>query len=280
MKAPTAVELAELNSVAAEEISYEEKKQRAERSLPVKLYPAVFGMGRHLLGCALFSVTKSSKGRVVSYRDNGEKVIERREINVTLPSFRGASIEYKGPELRQDDATVWLALVHRTREGLVDATVEFDPREFAASIGWDAHKKSVDKLAVCIERMQSALVRLTINETSGLRAALVGAFDWSPERWSVRLDPRIVGLFEGGTTFLPRAERAQLTDGLQTWLASFLRAQSDENIFELADLAKFSGSEAVLKTFGEQVRETLPKLVAAGVVKGFSFGRGKLRVER
>jgi hypothetical protein len=170
--------------------------------------------------------------------------------------------------------------VHCVRETVVDDCVAFDPKEFVKELGWDAHKKSVDKLKDCIERMQSAMVRLTVNDKAGHRAALVGSFTWTPERWFVRLDPNIVGLFEGGITFLPRAQRAMLTDGLQTWLASFLLAQSDEVIFILADLHKYSGSEAAVKTFGQQVRETLLKLVAVGVVKDFEFRRGKLIVKR
>lgn len=166
------------------------------------------------------------------------------------------------------------------RATVVDNCVSFNPKEFVKELGWDVHKKSVEKLKTCIERMQSAMVRLTVNDNTGHRAALVGSFTWTPERWNVRLDPNIVGLFEGGITFLPRAQRAKLTDGLQTWLASFLLAQSDEVVFSLVDLHKFSGSEASVKIFGEQVRETMPRLVAAGVAKDFEFRRGKLIVKR
>lgn len=262
MTAITPAELSALNdsSVAP---SYAETVFNAERTLPVRLFDHSYGLGRHLLGSALFGIKRG----------------ERARVNLTLPTYRGAEIEYTGPELRQDDATVLLELVYRTRKGMVSDCVQFDPREFVKTIGWDAHKKSVDKLRECVERMQESLVRLTAHDR-GLRTHLVGAFDWDGMRWSVKLDARIVGLFEGGTTFIPKAERAFLTDGLQTWLAGFIRAQSDETRFELADLLKFSGSEAEVKTFGTQVRESMPKLVAAGVVKSFEFGRGYVRVER
>ena len=267
--------------VPEEKMTLAEKIWRSERTLPVKLHPTVFGMGRHLLGSSLFSVNRSGKGLKAERQEGDRTKGERRSIHVTLPSYRGATIEYKGPELRQDDATVFLGLVHRVRNRLVHECIQFDPKEFVASIGWDVHKKSLEKLHACIERMQEALVRLTVRDTF-LRAALVGTFKGKlgEGKWAVNLDEHIVGLFEGGTTFLPRAERAQLTDGLQTWMASFLRAQDDEEFFEIAELLKFCGSEAELKRFGEHLRETMPKLQAAGVVKGFSFGRGKLRIER
>jgi hypothetical protein len=283
MKAPTALELAMLNEQNDDRKnrSLDEKQHRASRMLPVPLYKTNFGTGRHVLSTALFGVTKSGKGKVEERGEDDRKTGERKDIKKVFPSFRGnATIEYQGPELRQDDETVHLGLVHCVRDTVVDDCVSFDPREFVKGLGWDAHKKSVDKLKDCIERMQSAMVRLTVNENTGHRAALVGSFTWTPERWSVRLDANLLSLFEGGTTFLPRAQRAKLTDGLQTWLASFLLAQNDEVVFSLADLHKFCGSEAAVKTFGEQVRETLPKLVAVGVVKDFGFRRGKLIVER
>lgn len=243
--------------------SLAEKQHYAERTLPVQLYDHAYGLGRHLLGSALFGIKRG----------------ERQRVKLTLPTYRGAEIEYVGPELRQDDATVLLELVHRTRKSVIDTCVGFDPREFVKALGWDAHKKSVEKLRGCIERMQESLVRLTAHD-QGLRTHLVGSFDWSPERWIVNLDSRIVGLFQGGVTFIPKTERAALTDGLQTWLAGFIRAQSDETRFDLADLLRFSGSEAEAKTFGTQVRESMPKLVAAGVVKSFEFGRGRMTVVR
>jgi hypothetical protein len=236
----------------------------ARQKLPVKLYDSAYGLGRHLLGSALFGVKRGA----------------REQVRVQLPSYRGVSVEYTGPELRQDDATVFLGLVHAVRNGLVHDELEIDPLKFAADLGWRRHTESVAHLRECIERMQSALVRVCVGD-SGTRVQLVGFFEWKGlSRWKVSLHPRIVQLFAGGTTFLPRAERSQLTDGLQTWLAGFLRAQSDEVRFDIKDLLKYSGSEAELRRFGEHLRDTMPKLQAVGVVKGFRFGRGSLTVER
>lgn len=283
MTAPTALELAQWNMQHDESknLTFDEKQDRAKRMLPVSLSKNSFGTGRHILSTALFGVTKSGKGKIAARGEDDRKAGERKGIKKVFPSFRGgAYIEYQGPELRQDDGTVHLGLVHNVRATEVNNCVSFDPMEFVKGLGWDAHKKSVDKLKDCIERMQSAMVRLTVNDDTGHRAALVGSFTWTRECWSVMLDPHIIGLFKGGITFLPRAQRAKLTDGLQTWLASFLLAQNDEVVFILADLHKFSGSEAAVKSFGEQVRESLPKLVAVGVVKDFEFRRGKLIVKR
>lgn len=259
-----AYEVDESPSYAERDFEKREAAAVARQKLPVQLHESRYGLGRHLLGSSLFGVKRG----------------ERKHINTQLPSYRGVTVEYTGPELRQDDATVFLGLVHSVRNGLVSDEFEFDPLDFACSLGWRRHTENVGHLRECIERMQSALVRLCTGD-SGARVQLVGAFEWKGlKRWKVSLHPRIVQLFEGGTTFLPRDERAQLTDGLQTWLAGFLRAQSDEVRFDIKDLLAFSGSEAEMKRFGEHLRDTMPKLQAAGVVKGFRFGRGSMTVER
>jgi hypothetical protein len=271
--------LAAIYSAPEEKMTLAEKIWRSERMLPKKLYPTVYGMGRHILGCAMFSVNRSGKGLKAEREAGDRKAGERRDIKKVFPSYRGASIEYAGPELRQDDKTVLLGLIHRVRDRMVHECIEFDPNEFVVSLGWDDHKKSVKKLEDSIKRMQRSVVCLTIDD-AGFSTQLVGEFQWRGDRWAVNLSERIVGLFAGGTTYLPMAERAQLTDGLQTWLASFLRAQSDEAFFQISDLYKYCGSEAEIKTFGTELRKTMPKLVDVGVVKGFKFGRGKLSVER
>ena len=67
---------------------------------------------------------------------------------------------------------------------------------------------------------------------------------------------------------------------MQTWLASFIRAQNDISRFKLADLLEYSGSKAKLRRFGEHIRDTMPKLKAAGCVVDYYFGRGYLVIER
>ena len=247
--------------------SYSERAFYSDQILPVAIYSNNFGMGRLALSCALFGMGRGPRNPA---------------LNVELQTFRGGVVSYTGPELRQDDATVLMGLIHAVRKGLVSDCSQFKPREFCASIGWSGDcTKTVKHLRECIERMQQSLLRVESDNGRGGRFHLVGDLIWEgQERWAVKLSATIIKLFEGGTTFLPIAERALLTDGMQTWLAGFIRAQSDEFSFATADLLKFSGSKADLTQFGKQLRETMPALKAAGVVKGFSFGRGRLRVER
>lgn len=264
MKAPAAIELLQIPDVVDEsKMSWDERAHRASLTLPKKLSINCYGLGRHLLSCALFSVNRTP----------------RKTVEIIFPSYRGAFLRYEGPELRQDDARVLLGLIHRTRNGLVSDCIMFEPKEFTRSLGWAAASTNQKKLRDCIERMQKSVLQLSV-ETSGMRTHLIGSFKWTDTVWSIKLDPLIIGLFVGGMTFLPRSERTMLTDGMQTWLASFLRAQSDVNKFKLSDLLKYSGSRAKLARFGEHMRDTMPKLQSAGCVSEYHFGRGYLVVTR
>jgi hypothetical protein len=246
---------------------FDEQRFYAEKKLPKPIFDKSFGMGRIALSCALFGIRRGPRDVAV---------------NANLETFRGGFISYEGPELRQDDAAVLEGLLHLGRKKLVSDYLSFKPREFCASIGWSGDcSKTVKKLRESIERMQRSLLRVCIDGNKGGRFHLVGDFVWEgEEKWGVNLSVTIIRLFEGGTTFLPIAERLQLTDGLQTWLAGFLRAQSDEDSFETKDLLRFSGSRQTVASFGDSLRDTMPVLQAAGVVKGFGFTRGRLRVLR
>jgi len=51
-------------------------------------------------------------------------------------------ITYKGEELRQDDETVWLQLIHLAKEYSLGQFVEFTPYSFCKAIGWPICKAS------------------------------------------------------------------------------------------------------------------------------------------
>lgn len=262
MRQPTYPEPCPTTSMDSE-MSFAERAYYAAKSLPKPLGMHTYGLGRHLLGSALFSVNRGP----------------RKNVDVVLPSFRGATVNYKGEELRQDDARVLLGLIHLVRNRPLDGCIQFVPTAFTKSLGWAPASSNKQKLRDCIERMYGSEVQLAAN-TIGMKTRLIGSFTWSDSIWSVHLGAHIIDLFQGGVTFLPRAERTKLTDGMQTWLASFLRAQTDHNKFKLSDLLKYSGSKAELKRFGEHIRDTMPKLLAAGCVSNFGFVRGYLVVER
>jgi len=148
VRATTVLEQMQLTSTEEDsQVSYEERAHRATLRLPKTLSVNTYGLGRHLLGCALFSVNRTP----------------RSNVKVAFPSFRGATIQYEGPELRQDDARVLLGLIHRVRNRLISDCIMFEPQEFTRSIGWATASTNTRKLRECIERMQNSILQLVVD---------------------------------------------------------------------------------------------------------------------
>jgi hypothetical protein len=273
MKAPTAIELAEINdqnedfknrSLSEKQAATERKRFNAETlMLPRKLYNNSTAMGRFALSCSLFGF---NRGKV------------RPNLDVTLPTFGNGRVHYEGPELRQDDLAVLEGLIVLTRDRLLTAPLQFKAGKFCESIGWSNSTNDKKKMADCLERMRKASIRIVIDSKTGGVFSLVGDLEWSAEGWTVQLSPTIRKLFDGGMTFLPLTDRQLLTDGMQTWLAGFLRAWRNVDKFDTEDLHKYSGSKASLKEFGRELKATLQKLQAVGIIHGFESGRGWVSV--
>lgn len=245
------------------EVTMQEQQERAEKTLPVRLYNRTLGMDRDVLSSAVFRVGRGA----------------REQLDVTLQSVRGTQLRYRGPELRQDDARVLEFLVHAVRRGYATAAISFDALEFVEHIGWDRHKRSVEKLEDCLDRMQGA--RLNIARGAAfVSVQLVAKVGGEGQQRTVQLHSEITHLFEGSVTFVPLEERRALSDGIPSWLAGFLYANDDEDLFEIADLHKHSGSGGKVGKFQENLREAAVKLEKLKAVQRIEFPRGKLRVYR
>lgn len=275
MTATPALEFAIINQMNEEykNRSVDERRAEAERKkfiadnlvLPRKLYNNSTAMGRFVLSCSLFGFGRGK---------------ERAVANVTLPTFGNGRVHYQGPELRQDDLAVLEGLIAMTREtALLTTPLTFQPSQFCLSIGWSNGTKDREKLKDSLTRMRKADLRIVIDSKTGGLFHLVGDFEWAAEGWTVRLSPTIRRLFEGGQTFLPLSDRQSLTDGMQTWLAGFLRAWRNVDQFSTEDLLKYSGSKSSLKEFGRELKNTLRKLRDVGIIAGFEAGRGWVSVQ-
>ncbi len=85
-------------------------------------------------------------------------------------SFRGEDlvvlgdgrINYRGEELRQDDETVWLHVLHLARLHPLGESVEFTPHAFLKAIGWGTSAKEYTRLREHLSRMQATAPRRSI----------------------------------------------------------------------------------------------------------------------
>jgi len=138
-------------------------------------------------------------------------------------------ITYKGEELRQDDETVWLQLIHLAKEYSLGQFVEFTPYSFCKAIGWPICKASYERLRACLDRMQAtALAIYSKRLKEGVSLSMIPVFAWQNEakqtlkKYRVQVAPQLVELFgDLHYTQLEWAQRLGLPDGIATWLHGY-----------------------------------------------------------
>jgi len=222
-----------------------------------------YGMNADILCSALFGVAKGSEKRVV----DGVVRLTRKHIRQVYRTTNGASIEYRGEELRQTDLTVLLELLHRRAGMAASCAIEFSPYTFCSQIGWSDSKADVEKLKDSLLRMRQAILIVERNGNKGNTVGFVSEFSWDGAKWSATIDDRIGGLFSIKPTYLIIAQRKALSQGLQTWLYGYVRANKCGWAVPLETIHEACGSESKnMQEFARSVREALKKLAAIKVV--------------
>lgn len=184
-------------------------------------------------------------------------------------------IRYEGPELRQTDALVFLTLLHLLRDVKAKTAIRINPSEVCKAIfkGYDGPKRK--KLQSHIFRLQKGLI---IFQSFSVQLCL--QFDFPKVgAWSVSLDPKIVELFSiTPKTWLRMEPRLGLTNGLTTWLFSFIEAQTRLIPMQVEKLLNMCGSESTVKPFTKRLQIALEQLSNAKIIDGgWSIRRGELR---
>lgn len=222
-----------------------------------------YGMNADILCSALFGVAKGSERRVV----DGVMRLTRKHIRQVFRTTNGATIEYRGEELRQSDLTVLLELLH-LRAGMASSCeIEFSPYTFCSQIGWSDSRADAERLKESLLRMRQSIVIVERDGAKGGTVGFVSQFGWDGAKWTVTIDERIGGLFSVKPTYLIIAQRKALSQGLQTWLYGYVRANKCGWAVPLESIHDACGSESKnMQEFARSVREALKKLAAIHVV--------------
>lgn len=185
---------------------------------------------------------------------------EHLELTVdATPSGSPIPYQYRGPELRQSDARVFLALLHMLRDLWAGTRASFEARELCTALFGRYDGDSRRQLREHIYRLQRGLL---VFERFSVQ--LVQTFLY-PARgpWTVALDESIVQLFRvSPEVWLDIENRLALPDGLASWLYGYIESQTKLIPMELPKLIALCGSQATIKTFAEEMRDALALLSA------------------
>lgn len=216
---------------------------------------------KSLLCTPLFGIARSGK--------------RREKVEMTIPHTAACELTYQGPELRQSDGLVFMALLHLAQDFKPGRMVFFSPVALLESLGIKHAGGSVRlHLQETIQRLQESFLK-----GPDFRVQLVGFFQYPPYGdWSIRLDEKVTQLFEGvQAIWMDRRLRTGLPPGLATWLLGYIRSQAILNTTSLSLLQSRCGSLAKPKNFADSLREALSILEHNQVVEpGWRVMDGKV----
>lgn len=246
-----------------------EAQHYTDRSLP-KMGATTVRLAPLLLEVPLFSVARNAAPD---------------DIDSTWSKPGRGSVRYRGPVLSQAHQTLLLNLVHVRAGQVVSDVIEFAPHELLALMGWSTNSRNTERLAEMVEDLFNA--RMDVwgpdeTERSALSARFIATKRTPTERgarWSITLSETILTLFQGHLSNINIRKRAELREGLATFLYGYLCANDGKVPFKLELLREASGSQTKrLAAFAEQVTEALDTLVVRGCVGGFKVENGAVRV--
>lgn len=198
-------------------------------------------------------------------------------------------ISYRGQELRQDDETVWLQLIHLAKEKALGEIVEFTPYAFCKAIGWHIGNRSYERLRDCLSRMQAtALAVYSKRLGGGVSLSMIPVFRWQDDKkttlkkYQVQIAKELVQLFgDVHYTQVEWAQRLALPVGIATWLHGYYASHKEPYPVKIETLAKGAGilTEKNFK-IRQLIKSGLNNLVDVGFLKSWEIIGDLVHVKR
>lgn len=207
------------------------------------------------------------------FRVGSKKIARERSVTLQLKTPQGSAIfGYTGPELRQSDGLVFMALLNQARDSRLGEEVSFQVDDLCTRIFGRYDGPTRQLLLEHIKRLQRGLI-----EFDRFSVQLCLRFD-HPARgvWKVALDKDIVQLFKRSTeVWLDLPKRQALTEGLSSWLYGFIESQTKLIPMSLSYLRELCGSDAQPESFIRMFRLAMKDLESQKVVDdGWSLKKG------
>lgn len=236
------------------------------------------GVPNPLVRCGLFTAASANLPRA-DYRD---------EVVASLSNY---TIYYSGTELRQDDLSIWLAIVNMGRHQPIGDPIHFTAYRLINDLGWRLHSQTYASIKSIIERLKFTSVKLsTTDQKSQYAGSLIRDYlfdDTDPTGktcWTVRLEESIARLFlEDTTTLFEWQIRCKLgrRASLASWLFTFYCTHAEPIPYHIAKIHELCKSEdRQMRSFKSNVRQALEKLIDVGFLSSYAIHNDVIQVTR
>lgn len=207
-------------------------------------------------------------------RNRNQKREYLRSIEIAV--IGGGRITYRGEELRQDDAAVWMHLIHLAKTTPIGELIAFTPYSFCKAIGWGIGGEKYKRLRESLSRMQATALAVRSQRIDGVwggeSMSMIPYFKWKEgdetlAKYEVKLAPQLVELF--GDVHYTRVvweQRLALPDGLATWLHTYFASHKKPHPITIETIMQGAGMSFERARKG---RETISKALTQLVEVGF-----------
>lgn len=262
----------------------EEAAARAQETEPVQLLLLPLlqqderGMPNALARGALFNAAKSG----------GHRTYYQNRIVASLSNLK---VEYQGQELRQDDCSVFIALLYFQQETPLGDPIYFTAYEMLRELGWSINTFEYKHLRECCVRLSATNLSIDFSDKSqGFAGSLLRNFAWKDEggilmsKWCVQFEPAIARFFqEDSFSILDPLIRRKISGRapLAQWLHNFLNSHHDPYAMSVAKYCELTDSSSkCLSDFRSRLRVALQRLVDSGFLVSWEIKNDLVHVTR
>ena len=205
--------------------------------------------------------------------------------NADIALIGTGRIRYTGEELRQDDETVWLQILHMAKDKPLEDIIEFSAYSILKSLGWGTTAFYYKKLEDSLNRMSATNVVIEserLGKACGV--SIIRKYEKSGDGsyWRVWIEREMKHLFDGSFYTLTEWEqRLSLPLGIATWLHAYLASHRKPYDIKIETIVHGAGlTMAETKHSTEQIKKALASLEKVGFLKSWKIENGKVSVQR
>ncbi len=271
-----------------QETARRKTEQRVQESVQLPMWDEdLRGMPNSFARGALFTAAKSdSKNKRYFYESK------------LVATLAGINLEYRGQELRQDDYSVFLAILHFGRHYELGKPIPFTAYTMLKELGWSINTTEYKHLRECCSRLSATSVSVSHNQAllahqgsgGGYEGSLIRSFAWKDEKgkqlaqWVVLLEPSIAALFSDPSfTLMSPAERKAIggRSPLAQWLHSFLGTHREPYPISVIKYHELSASRSDnMNDFRRRLKVALNRLIDVGFLKEYTIRNDIVHVVR
>jgi len=216
-------------------------------------------------------------------RKEAERLDYKEHFVASLANIR---LSYTGQELSQNDASVFMSILHCAAgnfDGGEYFIARFSVHAFLKEIGWTTNSSGYARVDQSITRLKANALRMTADEEkTGFVGSLLGdlTFEGTEKNriYVIKIHRNIVGLFkrESYTRLLLR-QRNQIRSPLGKWLHSFWSGHRNPMPYTVALIATLCGSKTKkVYHFRTMLRDACEELVREGFLAEFYIDQNDL----